>query len=94
VATVDIPGAFMQADMDKLVHMRLEGTMAELLVRINPKLYRKFVQVVNGKQVLYVKLNVFKEKEMWKDQGPWLRGWSETMVLHKQRRRKLADSIN
>jgi hypothetical protein len=32
VTTVNIPGAFMQADMDELVHMKLEGTMAELLV--------------------------------------------------------------
>jgi hypothetical protein len=43
VATVDIPGAFMQADMDELVHMRLEGTMAELLVKLDPKLYRSKV---------------------------------------------------
>jgi hypothetical protein len=56
VATVDIPGAFMQADMDKLVHMRLKGTMAELLVQLNPKLYRKYVQTVNRKSVLYVEL--------------------------------------
>ena len=55
-ATVDIPGAFMQADMDELVHMRLEGTMAELLVRLDPKLYRKYVQTINGKSVLYVEL--------------------------------------
>lgn len=34
--TVDIPGAFMQAKMDDVVHMRVEGKMAELLVSINP----------------------------------------------------------
>jgi hypothetical protein len=56
VATVDIPGAFMQADMDDVVHMKLEGKMAELLVRIDPKLYRKHIQVQRGKQVLYVEL--------------------------------------
>ena len=40
VATIDIAGAFMPADMDDiLVHMKLEGTMAELLVCINPKMY-------------------------------------------------------
>ena len=55
-ATADIPGAFMQADMDEDVYMKLEGTMAELLVRIAPKLYRKYVQIVNGKSILYVKL--------------------------------------
>jgi hypothetical protein len=44
VATVDIRGAFMQADMEDLVHMKLEGKMAELLVKLDPKLYRKDVQ--------------------------------------------------
>jgi hypothetical protein len=56
VATVDIPGAFMQADMDETVYMKLEGKIAELLVRINPGLYRKFVQIENGKMVMYVRL--------------------------------------
>ena len=37
VATVDIPGVFMQADMEDTVHMKLEGKMAELLVRIDQK---------------------------------------------------------
>eukprot|EP00957_Ditylum_brightwellii_P095844 7302330-Ditylum_brightwellii.AAC.1 len=39
-ATVDIPGAFMQANMDKVVHMKVEGTMAELLIKLDPKMYR------------------------------------------------------
>ena len=30
VATADIPGAFMQADMDEVVYMRLEGVMGDL----------------------------------------------------------------
>jgi hypothetical protein len=34
VATVDNPAAFMQADMEDLVHMRLEGKMAKLLGQI------------------------------------------------------------
>jgi hypothetical protein len=54
VATVNIPGAFTQADMDNIVHMKLEGKMAEILVKVDPKLYRKYVQVEKGKQVLYV----------------------------------------
>jgi hypothetical protein len=56
VATVDIPGAFMQAEMDDLVHMRLEGKMTELLVRIDPKLYWKYIRLESGKTVLYVEL--------------------------------------
>jgi hypothetical protein len=56
VAMVDIPGAFMQADMEDLVHMKLEGTMAVLLVKLDPKLYQKYVQTQNGKQVIHVEL--------------------------------------
>jgi hypothetical protein len=35
----------MQADMEGTVHMKLEGKMAELLVRIDPKLYRKYIRI-------------------------------------------------
>ena len=49
VATIDIPGAFMQADMDELVHVKFEGEMAEMLVRMDPSLYRKFIMDENGK---------------------------------------------
>lgn len=56
VATVDVPGAFMHADMDEQVHMRLAGQMAELLVKLDPGLYRKYVQIENGKPALYVEL--------------------------------------
>jgi Reverse transcriptase (RNA-dependent DNA polymerase) len=56
VATVDIPGAFLHADMEDKVLMKLEGTMAELLVLLDPELYKKFVQTRNNKTVLYVEL--------------------------------------
>jgi Reverse transcriptase (RNA-dependent DNA polymerase) len=56
IETVDIPGAFMQADMDDIVHMKLEGKMAELLVKVDPKMYRKYVQTEKGKTELYVEL--------------------------------------
>ena len=56
VTTVDIPGAFMQGDQDETVHMRLEGTLAELLTKCDPKLYRKYVVTENNKPVLYVEL--------------------------------------
>ena len=54
VAIIDIPGAFMQVDMDEIVHMRLEGKMAELLVRIDPSKYEKYTVYENGKPVIYV----------------------------------------
>jgi hypothetical protein len=56
VATVDIPGAFVQADIDEVVHVRFRGEIAEMLVRMDPKLYRKYVRDENGKSVLYVEL--------------------------------------
>jgi hypothetical protein len=56
VATVDIPGAFMQADIDEVVHVRFEGEIAEMLVKMDPKLYRKYVKDEHGKSVLYVEL--------------------------------------
>jgi hypothetical protein len=37
LATADIPGAFMQADMDEVVHMQLAGTMVKLLLQIAPE---------------------------------------------------------
>jgi len=36
-AIVDIPGAFMQANMDDVVHLKMEGRLAELLVKVDPK---------------------------------------------------------
>ncbi len=56
VATVDIPGAFMQADIDEVVHVKFEGEIAEMLVKLDPKLYCKYVRDENGKSVLYVEL--------------------------------------
>jgi hypothetical protein len=56
VMTVDIPGAFMQCDMDELVHVKLEGPKAELLARVDPGKYPQFIEIENGRPVLYVKL--------------------------------------
>ena len=46
----------MQGDQDETVHMRLEGTLAELLTKCDPKLYRQYVVTENNKPVLYVEL--------------------------------------
>ena len=56
VATVDIPGEFLHADMDDIVNMQLDGAMAELLVKVYPKTYSKHLVMENGKKVLYVRL--------------------------------------
>jgi hypothetical protein len=56
VATADIPGAFLQTDMEGNVHMMLEGKMAELLARLDPKMYRKHIMIKKGKPIMYVQL--------------------------------------
>ena len=54
--TVDIPGAFMQGDQDETVHMKLEGTLAELLARCDPTKYQPYLATEHGKTVLFVEL--------------------------------------
>ena len=39
VATVDIPNAFMQAEMDDTVYMKIDGKMVELLAEIDHDAY-------------------------------------------------------
>ena len=56
MATVDIPGAFMHSNQDETIHLRLQGTLADLLVKCDPKLYRKYVVTEKGQRVLYVEL--------------------------------------
>ena len=57
VATIDIPTAFLHAQNDGHVIMLLRGKMVELLVKLQPELYRKYVTTSkNGEPMLYVKL--------------------------------------
>ena len=56
VAVVDIPGAYMSADMDDEVNVVFRGMLAEMMVMSNPALYRPFVSYEIGKTVLYVRL--------------------------------------
>ena len=39
----------MQADMDEIVHAKFEGEIAEMLVKLDPNLYRKFIKDEHGK---------------------------------------------
>ena len=56
VATVDIPGAFMQRNMEgEDEYMKLEGKMVDILKKLDPKLCTKFIRTENGRLVMYVK---------------------------------------
>jgi len=39
----EIPGAFLHVDMETDVHMLLEGTITELILKLDPSLYRKYI---------------------------------------------------
>lgn len=39
VAMIDLPGAFLQAEMDDVVHMALQDKLAKLMVNVSPKRY-------------------------------------------------------
>ena len=61
VATVDIPGAFLQTKLpkdEKDVHVVLDGRMTELLAKICPKTYQEYVHKKRGQAYIYCKLNV------------------------------------
>ena len=38
IVVVDIPGAFLTADMDEIVHMVLRGRLTELMAQANPSI--------------------------------------------------------
>jgi hypothetical protein len=57
VMTMDIPGAFLHADTDEEIHMLLRGQLAELMVKIDPKLYRPFITKNGcGESIMFVKM--------------------------------------
>lgn len=57
VASCDLPGSFMHTVTDKKVIMVLRGELCELMVKVDPKLYRKYVtKDRKWKPLLYVQL--------------------------------------
>ena len=47
VAVTEIPGAFLQANINEDVHMILEGEIAKLILKLEPKLYRNMYGEIN-----------------------------------------------
>ncbi len=56
VVAIDIPGAFLHADNKDYVIIKMVRTLAELMVKTNPKLYRQYVILEKGRSVLYLRL--------------------------------------
>ena len=53
---MDIPGSFIITDIDEIIKMVLRGRLSELMAKLNPSIYWKYVRVENGKKLLYVQL--------------------------------------
>jgi len=54
IVVSDIPGALLHADMDDNLHMLLEGTVTEMIVKLDPTIYRKHIYYnKHGKPMLY-----------------------------------------
>ena len=56
VTVLDVPGAFMQAEIDELVHVRFTGAMVNMLLQIDHKMYKDYVMIERGEQVMYMEL--------------------------------------
>ena len=46
----------MQADMDELVHVKFEGIMTDMIVKIDPELYIRYAVMEQGQLVIYAPL--------------------------------------
>ena len=47
----------MQADMEvETVHIKREGKMVDIMTKLDPKLYCKYITIDKGRLVLYVEL--------------------------------------
>ena len=56
VATADVAGAYLNADMDELVILRLTGEDVALMCDVNPE-FLAFVEMETGQRVLYLRLD-------------------------------------
>ena len=56
VAVLDVPGAFLQVDMDELIHVWFHGEMVDKLLEIDHELYSSYVTEEQGEKVMYVEL--------------------------------------
>ena len=58
VDTMDIASVFLHTLMDPKVsnfHMEVQGKLAEVMLKVDPKFYRKFVSTnIKGRMILYV----------------------------------------
>ena len=55
VATADVVGACLMANMDDFVLVKLTGESVDIMCKVDP-MYKKYVYYEKGKKVLYLRL--------------------------------------
>ena len=57
VAIFDIPGEYLHTEIGKDLPTFLEGALSEIMVKVAPKIYEKYVIMISkGKLLLYVQI--------------------------------------
>ena len=56
VAVLDVPGTFMQAEIDELVHVQFTGEMVSMLLQIDHQMYKNYVVIEKGGRVMNMEL--------------------------------------
>lgn len=55
---MDLPSAYLHAKNNEVLHMELQGRLTELMARVDPSLYRKYIGSDNkGQPILYVRFH-------------------------------------
>ena len=81
VATMDIPRAFIQTNVNDTLYVWLSWPLATLLTKVDKKKYEKFVVEKGGKPVIYVRLKKFLYGTLnasmlfWKYLTAEIKGW-------------------
>ena len=58
MASFDTPGAYIHTETNEEVIMVPEGSLSEFMMKLDPKIYRKYVTINSrGKSILYVKMH-------------------------------------
>ena len=71
VAVLDVPGAFLQVDMDELVHIQFQGEMVDKLLEIDHDLYTSYITVEKGEKVMYMELLKVLYRTLWASRLFW-----------------------
>ena len=53
MATTDIIGSYLTADIDDFTTLRLEGKMVDLLIKIDPEKYAKYARYEYGNSITH-----------------------------------------